>query len=127
MPHILINTPTGAALRQGIHYIQLIRDGGFRQFDYEDIKINQNIYNSNTPPAYNFTRITVPVNFFHSKDDLTASYENVIQLKSMLPNLKSIYLVSVTDFAHVDFTYSRYVRKALNDRLVSTIDEANHN
>lgn len=112
-------------MRQGIHYIQLTRDGGFRQFDYEDKKINQQIYGSNTPPDYNLTQITVPVNLFYSKDDTTASFENVVQLKSMLSNIKSAYLVPVADFKHVDFVYSRYVRKALNDRIVNTINKAN--
>lgn len=125
MPHILINTPSGVSLRQGIHYIQLTRDGGFRQFDYEDKKINQQIYGSNTPPDYNLTQITVPVNLFYSKDDTTASFENVVQLKSMLSNIKSTYLVPVADFRHVDFVYSRYVRKALNDRVINTINKAN--
>ncbi|XP_031625878.1 lipase 3-like [Contarinia nasturtii] len=125
LPAIFINTPAGVSVRQGIHYIQLIRDGGFRQFDYEDKKINQKIYGSITPPDYNLTRITVPINIFHSKDDTTASFENVIQLKSVLPNLKSTYLVPVADFIHVDFTYSRYVRKILNGRLIETINSAN--
>lgn len=83
------------------------------------------MYGSDFPPTYNLTRITAPVNLFHSKDDNTAIVDNVVQLKSMLPNLKSTYLVPVADFGHVDFTYSRYIRKAVNDRLISTINKAN--
>lgn len=120
-----MNSPAGAAVKQGIHYVQLIRDGGFRQFDYENEKINQKMYGSNTPPDYNLTRITVPINFYHSKDDVTASFENVIQLKSALPSLKSTYLIPTPDFVHVDFIFSRYVRKILYDRLIATVKKAN--
>lgn len=121
----MVNTPAGAALRQGIHFIQLMRDGGFRQFDYDDRKINQKIYGSDTPPAYDFKKITVPVNLYHSNDDNTATFDNVIKLQSMLANHKSTYLVPIADFTHVDFTYSRYVRKVLNDKVVSNINKAN--
>lgn len=121
----MVNTPAGAALRQGIHYVQLIRDGGFRQFDYDDKKTNQEMYGSDIPPSYNLTQITVPINLFHSKDDDTASFDNVMQLKPMLPNLKITYLVPVADFEHVDFIYSRYIRKAINDRLITTINNVN--
>ncbi|XP_055311059.1 lipase 3-like isoform X2 [Sitodiplosis mosellana] len=124
LPFILVNTPAGAALRQGIHYIQLIRDGGFRQFDYEDKKVNQKIYGSDTPPPYNLTQINVPVHFIHSKDDNTASFENVMQMKTMLPNLKSTYLVPIADFSHVDFIYSRYLRK-VNDHIIRNINKSN--
>lgn len=125
LPSILVGTPSGASLRTCYHYIQLIRNGGFRQFDYENKKLNRQVYGRDTPPEYNLTLITTPVNIFHSKDDDTAIYENVIDLESQLPNVKSRYVVAVPDFSHVDFIYSRFARKAVNDQIISTINNAN--
>ena len=82
------------------------------------------MYGSDTPPAYNLTRINVPVHFIHSKDDDTASFDNVNQMKLLMPNLKSTYLVPIANFGHVDFIYSRYLRK-VNDRIISNINKAN--
>ncbi|XP_055311150.1 lipase 3-like isoform X1 [Sitodiplosis mosellana] len=127
LPSILVGTPSGASLKQGLHYLQLIRNGGFRQFDYESKKINQEVYGRDTPPEYDLARVTAPINLFHSIDDDTAVHENVIQLQSKLPNVKSRHVIQVRDFGHVDFAYSRYARVGLNDKLISTINEANRN
>lgn len=121
----MVNTPSGASLQQGVHYVQLIRSGGFHQYDYENKKDNQRAYGSDTPPAYDLTKITAPVNLYHSKDDGTATFENVLRLQSQLKSHKSTYLVAIADFSHIDFTYSRYLRNALNDRLISTINKGN--
>lgn len=118
-------TPDAASLRTAFHYLQLVRNGGFRQFDYDSKRKNRQIYGRDTPPEYNLSAITVPVNIFHSKDDDTAIFENVLQLESQLPNVKSRNVVSIPDYGHVDFIYSRYIRKALNDKLISTINSAN--
>lgn len=127
LPFILVNTPAGVAFRQGVHYIQSVRSGGFNKFDFDDKKTNRKIYGSDTPPAYELSKITAPVNLYYSNDDDTAAVENVMLLKSQLPNIRSSYLVPIDDFKHVDFIYSRYLRKALNDELVSTIKKANMN
>lgn len=118
-------TPDAASLQTGFHYIQLIRNGGFRPFDYENQRKNREVYGRDTPPDYNLTKVTVPVNIFHSKDDDTAIFENVIQLERNLPNVKSRYVIPVPDFGHTDFIYSRFLRKALNDQLITTINNVN--
>lgn len=102
-----------------------MRSGGFRQFDYENDKANRNEYGQSEPPSYNLTQITAPINLFYSMNDSTATFENVIQLKSELPNVKYSYMIPMNDFGHVDFTYSRYVKQVLNYRLINLIDKAN--
>lgn len=85
------------------------------------------MYGTDTPPEYNLTKVTAPINLFHSIDDDTAVYKNVIQLQSELPNVKLRYVIQVPDFGHVDFAYSRYARQGLNDKLISTMNDANQN
>lgn len=112
-------------MKQGIHYVQLMRSGGFRQFDYENDEANRNKYGHSIPPSYNLTQITAPVNLFYSMNDNTATLENVIQLKSKLPNVKLSYVIPMNNFGHVDFTYSRYVKQVLNDPLINLINKNN--
>lgn len=118
-------TPAGASVRQALHYIQLERSGEFNQFDYDNKRINRMKYGRDTPPPYNLTQATTPINLYYSKDDTLVAAENIIDLQSQLRNLKSSYLVPIDGFNHVDFIYSRYLRKAVNEKLISNIDKTN--
>lgn len=120
-----MSTPAGASIQQGVHYVQMMRNGGFNQFDYDDIEMNRKIYGSDTPPAYDLTKITAPISIYYSKDDSTATMENALKLIQQLKNIKSSYLVPIEDFRHADFTYSRYIRKAVYDKLIFNINIAN--
>lgn len=51
--------------------------------------------------------------------------ENALKLFKNLRNIKSTYLVPIDDFNHVDYTYSRYVRKAVYDELIRNLNKAN--
>lgn len=119
------NMVGGGSLRQAFHFLQVIRSGEFNQFDYEDERTNMRMYGRKTPPAYNFTKITAPVSLYFSKDDDTGTMKDAIQLKSKLPNLKRFYRVRWEDFRHVDFGYSVFSREAINNKIVSDIDESN--
>lgn len=116
----MISTPSGVSVRQGLHFLQSIRSGGFRQFDYDDRQKNWQVYGSEIPPAYNLNYVTVPVHIFHSKADNTASVRNVLRLASQLPNVKSRYLMPVNTFAHIDFTYS-YLAGEVNKEIIRRI------
>lgn len=103
----------------------MIRNGDFSRFDYEDAEMNRRMYGRDTPPPYDLTQITAPINIYYSKDDDTATIENVDKLFYQLQHIKSKYLVPVADFNHIDFTYSRFIRKAVYDKLVNNINKAN--
>lgn len=118
-------TPAGVSVKQGIHFIQLVRDGGFRKFDYDDVKINQEKYGSDKPPEYDLSRVTVPVNIIGSADDRTANLTNIRRLIEKLPNVKIKEIVKIDNFEHNDFLYSRYIRVAVNDDLLRRINIAN--
>lgn len=122
-----MNTPNGISFRQALHFLQIIRNGVFRQFDFEDKRTNRQVYGTDAPPAYDLSKVTAPVNLFHSKDDNTAIIGNVRRLQALLPNLKSTYLVPMDDFTHVDFTFSRHARKVLNNQIVDVVNKYNQN
>lgn len=123
IPLILEHTPAGAATRQPLHFAQLMRTGEFKQFDYDSPKKNEEIYGSTVPPNYNLTEITVPMHFFYSENDETATIANVEYLRSHLRNVKGSYVVPNKEFAHVDFIYSVYVKKLLNDKIISVMEK----
>lgn len=83
------------------HYAQMIINGDFSQFDFRDKKKNQDAYGRDTPPPYNLKAITAPINLYYSRNDDTAIIENAVKLRHQLPNVKSSYLIPISDFAHV--------------------------
>lgn len=110
---------------QTFHYAQMILNGDFSQFDYRDKKKNHEVYGRDTPPPYNLTAITAPVNLYYSKNDDTAIMENAMILRKQLPNVRSSYRIPINDFGHVDFTYSRYVKRVLYNNLITKMNKAN--
>lgn len=95
-----------------------MRSNEFRKFDYDDVRKNEEVYGQKEPPAYNLTQLTAPTFFNYSIGDETATAENALTLRSRLPNMVGSYIVPRTDFAHIDFVYSVYVKKLLNDKIV---------
>lgn len=83
------------------------------------------MYGSDTPPAYNLSQVTVPINLYYSKDDSTVPLENVVELQTQIRNLKSSIIIPINDFNHVDFLYSRYVRYVVNEEVLSNINKVN--
>lgn len=120
-----MNTPDGTSARQLLHFGQLIRSDAFNQYDYENKQINREKYGQDTPPPYNLTKITAPIHLYYSKYDDLVTIEGVIKLQSHLKSIKSNYSVPVKGFNHVDFTYSRYVRKGVYNKLMSNMNQAN--
>lgn len=122
----MVNTPSGSSIRTIFHYFQIMKSGEFTKFDYENKRLNREKYGSDTPPLYNLTQVTTPVNLYYSKDDTLVLVDGVLELKTKLRSIKSSYEVPVAGFTHLDFAYSRYVRKALNEKLISYMNKANN-
>lgn len=76
------------------------------------------VYGQEEPPAYNLTQVTAPTFFHYSFGDETATVQNAMTLKARLPNLVGESVVPRDDFSHVDFVYSSYVRKLLNEKII---------
>lgn len=103
----------------------MIRNYDFSLFDYDSKLMNRLKYGQNSPPKYNLTEITAPVNLYYSKGDDTATMENAIKLQSLLPNLRSTYLVPAEDFSHTDFAFSELAKEVLYDQMIENINRIN--
>lgn len=115
----------GASVSQFVHYGQMILYGDFSLFDFENARMNRQMYGRDTPPAYNLTAITAPVNLYYSDNDDTATSENAIELESQLQNLKSSYFIQNKDFSHGDFIMSKTAKDILYNRIIHSIDKTN--
>lgn len=88
--------------------------------------MNRQKYGQDTPPAYNLTQITAPTHLYYSKYDDLMLVESVMKTASHIQKcLKSNYSVPIKGFNHIDFTYSRYVRKGVYDQLISNMNATN--
>lgn len=118
---MLVGISNGISVKQGDHYIQMGLSKGFNQFDYGNVKLNQKKYGRDTPPPYNLTRVTVPINLYYSKDDTLVTEQNIVDLRDQLENVKSTYVVPIDGFNHFSFTTNPYIREFLNEEIINNI------
>ncbi|XP_034240332.1 lipase 1-like [Thrips palmi] len=96
--------PTGASIRQVMHYFQGITSGEFRQYDY-GAQRNRQIYGSRLPPRYNLTNVRAPTYLYYSVSDGLVSMLDVEELVENLPSVKVLELHKVggNQFSHLDY------------------------
>lgn len=61
---------------------------------------------------------------FYSSRDESANFEDVMYLRQQLPNVGEIYKIPNDDFKHIDFIYSRFVRKLINEKIIDVLQSA---
>ncbi|XP_031639999.1 lipase 3-like, partial [Contarinia nasturtii] len=125
IPLIVEHAPAGISSQQLFHYGQLVNNKRFQPYDYRDDWMNRQIYGSSPPSEYDLTRITVPINLFSSHADDKTPLEDVNKLRSQLRSVKLDHIVTVPHFGHTDFAYSRNVRTAVYDKLLTVMNNAN--
>lgn len=94
----------------------------FQPYDFNDAKANLYHYGSPSPIPYNLAKVTTPVTLIYSKSDESADFTDVIHLNAVLSNVRRAYQVPSNDFKHVDFIYSRFVRKLINDQIIDILE-----
>ncbi|XP_064104186.1 lipase lipl-1-like [Macrobrachium nipponense] len=105
LPVILAHTPAGTSARTLHHYLQEVRSGYFRKFDF-GTKGNEEAYGQTDPPIYHLERATPPVALFWSKNDWLASPADVLHLLAKLPHVVHIAKIEDDHFTHLDFIWA---------------------
>ncbi|XP_058794704.1 lipase 3-like [Phymastichus coffea] len=118
LPAILAHVPAGAAVKQFIHYGQLIKTRSFRQFDHGR-SMNMEQYKSRIPPDYNITKVTAPVSLHYTVNDWLSHPSDVDLLYSQLPNPIVKLRVPNDKFNHLDHLWAKDVKKLLYDKVMS--------
>ncbi|XP_050684282.1 uncharacterized protein LOC126979114 [Leptidea sinapis] len=121
LPAIFSYYPSGASIKQFVHYTQLVESGYFRQFDYGTK--NEEIYQSPSPPSYPVENITAPVAIFFGKGDFLGVKEDVDILVSKLPNVVDFYTVPNPKFDHFDFIWAKNRDTLVLPKLIQLIEK----
>ncbi|XP_053614486.1 lipase 3-like [Plodia interpunctella] len=116
LPVIHGHTPSGASLKQVVHYGQGFNSGDFKQYDYGRLK-NLRIYGNEVPPAYALEKVTAPVSLVYSADDWMAHPDDVDALYQRLGNAVDIHKVPHPQFNHIDFIWAKHFKILIFDRL----------
>ncbi|KFB46696.1 AGAP003083-PA-like protein [Anopheles sinensis] len=112
--------PSGASVKQMLHFAQLVRSGKFRQFDYGR-RNNTERYSHWKPPAYNLSAITTPMTIFYARNDWLIDPRNALRLARLLPKEPTMHLVEDDNFNHLDFTMAKNARAMVYERIFSDL------
>ncbi|XP_055615660.1 lipase 1-like [Toxorhynchites rutilus septentrionalis] len=118
------HSPAGASTKQMMHFVQLVRSGLFRQYDYGK-KGNQQSYNDWKPPNYNLSVSSAPVQIFYGLNDWMVHPRDVQQFAKMLPQLISAVQIPDKKFNHLDFIMAKNVRSQVYDKLMAVLEQYN--
>lgn len=121
------HAPSGAAVKQLIHYLQLegnVESEQFGQYDYGPQK-NLKKYKSKIPPRYNLANVTAPMFLYYSLNDMLVGPSGVRKLGKHLPNLAELHLMKMREFNHMDFVAATDVRELLYYHMVKKFNEIN--
>uniref|UniRef100_T1J810 Partial AB-hydrolase lipase domain-containing protein n=1 Tax=Strigamia maritima TaxID=126957 RepID=T1J810_STRMM len=107
-PYLINKMPTfvavgrhGSSIKTYFHLAQIRAHKAMHKYDYGE-RMNQKLYNSSMPPAYNLSEISVPVFIFYGANDASADPLDVELLSRELRNLKAKELCPWPLCAHSD-------------------------
>jgi len=121
IPAILAHEPSGTSTQNIIHWTQEIKAEVFQAFDYGDAKDNMKHYNQSTPPAYDPSKLTLPVALFYGGNDSLADPTDVAHLIPMIKNL--VYKNFQPSYAHLDFVWGENAYIDIYPQVVSLIKQ----
>ncbi|CAK9799472.1 Lipase 3 [Anthophora quadrimaculata] len=124
MPVISTHVPAGASSKMVFHYVQEMRSGYFRQFDYGEAA-NMLKYNNLEPPSYDVSKIKVPHTIVCASNDWLSQPADVDQLISKLSIKPTVYKVPYENFNHVDYLFAINASKLVYEPLIRMINESN--
>lgn len=86
--------PSGTSVLNMAHWKQLFDHGNFQAFDYGSTKLNEQHYGQSIPPAFDLSKIRVPINLFAGASDLLADPSDVDNLwRSLNPAYQGFYRI----------------------------------
>ncbi|XP_059055858.1 lipase 1-like [Achroia grisella] len=98
--------PAGTSVHNMARYGQSMVSEDFAKFDYG--ADNFKVYNSDYPPLYNLSAVSIPVVTIYGKNDGLVDVKDVEWLNDKLPNVVESFLVEDPYWNHLDVTYSRH-------------------
>lgn len=122
IPVYLHHFPAGTSTYTVVHYAQIMNAKNFQKFDYGKW-MNTKKYGQPTPPLYDMDKITAPVAFYWTLNDLMADPTDVAILKPKIRNLIKFQQVPFPEFTHLDFAIGVDARTLVYNDILDTLGE----
>ncbi|XP_059221162.1 lipase 1 [Stomoxys calcitrans] len=117
LPIILGHVPAGCSLKQLTHYIQLVANDRFCQYDYGPVE-NMKRYQQSSPPDYPLAKITARVGLYYTYNDNLSSEEDVKRLAALLPNVVEDCLYPHVHWNHMSMTWGIDARQMAHKKML---------
>jgi len=122
MPVILSHTPSTGSTKSGIHFLQSVSSGRFRQYDHGIIG-NIRKYKQFSPPDYPLEKVSTPVTIFWAENDLLCHPNGIKKLEEELPNVVASVKVNSTKFTHIDFLFAKDANKLVYQHIIKSLEQ----
>lgn len=109
----------GTSIKQIAHFGQNIKTQTFRRWDYGK-RGNMEIYETETPPEYDLSEVTVNVTFYYSIGDNLVFEKDVLDMARDMENCAALSVPRST-FQHFDFIVNPDVKFLVTDHIVDNI------
>ncbi|EAT34383.1 AAEL013361-PA [Aedes aegypti] len=96
--------PAGASIRQGLHFLQMMKSERFCLFDYGEQE-NLRRYGKAVPPSYSLGKVTAPVALYYGMNDPFVAIKDLEVLVEKLPNVVLKHKMADPKWNHVDFIF----------------------
>jgi len=120
-PVFMGHFPSGTSVKDLTHFAQNVRSKVFAQYDYGATK-NMQLYNQNTAPEYDLSKIQNKVCLFVGKDDILATPTDSRILNQTLTKAGMSHWYNeydnmghITFFLPKDFTYNNDLKNCIHD------------
>lgn len=120
LPVIYGHQPSGASVKQIVHFGQGLISNDFRKFDYGSAG-NIERYGVETPPSYALENVVAPVSLFFCEEDWLADPKDVDRLYKRLGNVVDLYKVPFEQFNHADFLIAKDVKTLVYKRVLKVL------
>ncbi|XP_030383202.1 lipase 1-like [Scaptodrosophila lebanonensis] len=117
-PVMFGHCPAGCSTLQVNHFLQMVRSGRFRPYNFY-LKRNQRIYGTSKPPDYQLQRVTAPIALYFTKDDFLTVPEDVQRLAKQLPKVVVNHLYENPEWNHVDMVWAPNLRQEAQPQMMA--------
>ncbi|NP_001119718.1 egg-specific protein precursor [Bombyx mori] len=121
VPVVMAHLPAGTSARVMKQYGQNVASHDFRKYNY-GAETNMKVYGASEPPSYDLSKVSAPVNLYHSHDAWLAHPKDVEKLQENLPNVKQSFEVPEQQhFTDLDFQFSKKAPDTVYQKLMENM------